>query len=132
MKRPARMRDQVKGAGTDIVSVARISQSMARGPGFAEEVFTPGERQYCEARGCPAQHYAARFAAKEAFLKAVGAGIFSGISLRDIEVVRGEAGPPLLTLGPTAAAALERAGACRSHLSLSHEREYAIALVVLS
>jgi holo-[acyl-carrier protein] synthase len=122
----------VKGAGTDIVSVERLGRSLARGSGFAQEVFTPGERLYCDVRPNAAQHYAARFAAKEAFLKAVGAGIFCGILLHDIEVVRDETGPPRLNLGPTAAAAMERVGAIQSHLSLSHERDYAIALVVIS
>jgi holo-[acyl-carrier protein] synthase len=122
----------VKGAGTDIVSVERLGRSLARGPDFAQEVFTSGERLYCDMRPNAAQHYAARFAAKEAFLKAVGVGLFGGILLRDIEVVRDETGPPRLNLGPTASAALERVGALRSHLSLSHERDYAIALVVIS
>jgi len=122
----------VKGAGTDIVSVARLGKSLARGPGFALEVFTAEERRYCDVRPNAAQHYAARFAAKEAFLKAVGVGLFGGISLQDIEVVRGMDGPPRLVLGPSASAALERVGASTSHLSLSHERDYAIALVVLS
>ena len=124
--------DEVKGAGTDIVSVARLGRSLARGPAFAREVFTEEERCYCDMRPLPAQHYAARFAAKEAFLKAVGAGLFAGISLQDIEVVRDGAGLPRLALGPTAARALERVGARRSHLSLSHSRDYAIAFVVLS
>ena len=123
---------EVKGAGTDIVHVARLGRSLARGPSFAREVFTSEERRYCELRHRPAQHFAARFAAKEAFLKAVGVGVFSGISLQDIEVVKDEVGPPRLRLGPSAARALERVGARRSHLSLSHERDYAIAFVVLS
>jgi holo-[acyl-carrier protein] synthase len=122
----------LKGVGTDIVSVARMARSLARGPGFASEVFTSGERGSCEGRPHAAQHYAARFAAKEAFLKAIGAGIFAGVSLQDIEVVRDAAGPPRLSLGPTAAAALRRLGASQLHLSLSHEPDYAIALVVLS
>jgi len=122
----------VKGAGTDIVSVARLGKSLARGPDFAQEVFTAEERRYCDVRPNAAQHYAARFAAKEAFLKAVGIGLFGGISLQDIEVVRAMDGPPRLVLGPSAAAALERVGASTAHLSLSHERDYAIALVVLS
>lgn len=122
----------MKGTGTDIVSIARLGRSLARGPAFAEEVFTEREREYCEARRRPAEHFAARFAAKEAFLKAVGVGIFGGVVLRDVEVARGEDGPPLLRLGPTAAEALQRAGATRSLVSLSHERDYAIAVVVIS
>jgi holo-[acyl-carrier protein] synthase len=121
----------VKGTGTDIVSVARLARSLARGPSFAEEVFGDEERRYCDAQRHPAQHYAARFAAKEAFLKAVGVGILGGVALRDIEVTRDEAGSPRLELGPTAGAALERVGATRSLVSLSHEGDYAIAFVVV-
>ena len=122
----------MKGAGTDLVSVTRLAQSLARTPGFAQEVFTASEREYCESRRHAAQHYAARFAAKEAFLKAVGTGIFGGVSLQDIEVVRGDSGQPALRLGPTASLELERLGASRSLLSLSHERDYAVAVVILS
>lgn len=122
----------MKGTGTDIVSIARLARSLARSPVFAEEVFAEGERRYCEAQRHPAQHYAARFAAKEAFLKAVGVGIFGGVALRDIEVARGESGPPHLELGPSAEEALERVGATRSLVSLSHEGDYAIAVVVIS
>jgi holo-[acyl-carrier protein] synthase len=122
----------MKGAGTDLVSVVRLGRSLARGPDFAREVFTLRERLYCEARPNPAQHYAARFAAKEAFLKAVGVGLFGGVSLQDIEVVRDGNYGPRLELGPTAAAALSRVGASQSHVSISHERDFAIAMVVLS
>lgn len=122
----------MKGAGTDLVRIARLEESLARGPEFAEQVFTEGERRYCEAQRHVARHYAARFAAKEAFLKAVGVGIFAGVDLRDVEVVRGESGPPDLRLGPTAAAALERLGASRSLVSLSHDGDYAVAVVIVS
>ena len=122
----------MKGAGTDLVSVTRLAQSLARTSGFAVEVFTASEREYCESRRHVAQHYAARFAAKEAFLKAVGTGIFGGVSLQDIEVVRDDSGQPSLRLGPTAAHELERLGASRSLLSLSHEGDYAVAVVILS
>ncbi len=116
----------------DIVSVARLRRSLTRSSAFADEVFTDGERRYCDARPSSAQHYAARFAAKEAFLKAVGTGLFAGVSLQDVEVDRDDAGPPRLRLGPSAAAALARVGATTVHLSLSHERDYAVAMVVIS
>jgi holo-[acyl-carrier protein] synthase len=122
----------VKGTGTDIVSIARLAKSLARSTSFAEEVFGEGERRYCEAQRHPAQHYAARFAAKEAFLKAVGLGIFGGVALRDIEVTKDVSGPPRLELGPTAEEALDRVGATRSMVSLSHEGDYAIAVVIVS
>jgi holo-[acyl-carrier protein] synthase len=122
----------LKGIGVDIVSVERLRRSLTRSSAFADEVFTTSERRYCDARPSSAQHYAARFAAKEAFLKAVGTGLFAGVSLQDIEVDRDDAGPPRLRLGPSAAAALARVGATTVHLSLSHEREYAVAMVVIS
>jgi holo-[acyl-carrier protein] synthase len=121
----------MKGAGTDLVSIPRMGQSLARGEDFADEVFTDGERRYCQAQRHPTQHFAARFAAKEAFLKALGLGIFSGFSLKEIEVRRDQDGPPRLELGPSAAAALERAGATRMLVSLAHERDYALAVVIL-
>ncbi len=121
----------MKGVGTDIVSIARLDRSLSRGPDFAESVFSEAERRFCDAQAKPAQHYAARFAAKEAFLKAVGAGIFGGVRLSDIEVHRDGEGPPRLRLGPSAAAALERVGGAPPHVSLSHEADLAIAFVVI-
>lgn len=119
------------GVGTDIVSIARLDRSLSRGAAFAESVFSDEERRFCDAQRRPAQHYAARFAAKEAFLKALGVGIFTGVALRDIEVQRDGDGAPRLRLGPTAAAALERAGGAAPLLSLSHENDLAIAFVVI-
>jgi len=121
----------MRGVGADIVEVGRLARSLRRRGGFAEAVFTEGERRFCEARPRPAQHFAARFAAKEAFLKAIGCGIFGGVALRDIEVVRGQDGRPALRLGPSAAAALADAGGRDALVSLSHDGDVALAFVVV-
>ena len=121
----------VVGIGTDVVEIERIGKSLARTPRFVERVFTAGERAYCEARARPAEHFAARFAAKEAFLKAVRKGILEGIPLTQIEVVREEGGAPSLKLGPAAAKALCEAGASRALVTLSHAGGTAVAFVLV-
>jgi holo-[acyl-carrier protein] synthase len=121
----------MKGIGADVVSASRIQTSLGRSPAFAGSVFTQGERDYCDARRRPAHHYAARLAAKEAFLKALGLGLWDGVAMTDIEVQRGPGGAPSLALGPTAAAALRRIGGERPLLSLSHDGDVALALVVV-
>lgn len=118
------------GTGTDIVCIERIGASLGRGPGFAEQVFAEGERRTCDSHRHPAQHCDAPFASKEAFLEAVSLGAFDGVVLRDVEATRTESGRPGLKQGPTALAALERAGATRAQVSLSRERAYAVAVGV--
>jgi holo-[acyl-carrier protein] synthase len=122
----------VKGVGTDIVDVCRLATSLRRQPAFADMTFGADERRFCDSQRRPEVHYAARFAAKEAFLKALGLGILGGVALGDIEVVRDSDGAPRLRLGPTASAALARSGCETTVLSLSHDRRVAIALVVVS
>ncbi|MDR0966335.1 MAG: holo-ACP synthase [Myxococcales bacterium] len=121
------------GIGTDLVEVERITRSIER-PRFVEEVFGPRERAYCAKRARPGQHYAARFAAKEAFLKALGIGLFSGVALGDIEVVNEDGGQPHLVLGPSAQRALSSkagAGAAETFVTLSHIKSLASATVVV-
>jgi holo-[acyl-carrier protein] synthase len=122
----------VKGVGTDIVDVCRLATSLRRRASLADMVFGPDERRLCDSQRRPELHYAARFAAKEAFLKALGLGILGGVALRDIEVVRDPDGAPRLRLGPTASAALVRFGGEATVLSLSHDHRVAIAMVVVS
>jgi holo-[acyl-carrier protein] synthase len=121
----------VRGVGTDIVDVSRLARSLRRRDGFAKTVFCSDERRFCDSQRYPEHHYAARFAAKEAFLKALGLGIFSGIALTDIEVVRDRDCAPQLRLGPTAAAALARVDGKAPLLSMSHHRHLALAIVVV-
>lgn len=105
---------------------------MSRTPRFAERVFTDAERKYCDGRGAvAAQHYAARFAAKEAALKALQTGWSGGIGWQDVEISAKESGAPLLLLHGRALELYEQSGATAAHLSMSHTSEHAIAEVVL-
>lgn len=106
---------------------------IARTPRFVERVFTSAERAYCDARGTAvaAQHYAARFAAKEAALKALRTGWSDGISWHDVEVKRNDAGVPILQFHGRARQLYEQSGATCAHLSISHTAQHAIAQVIL-
>jgi len=118
--------------GIDIIEVARIREVLLRTPRFAERVFTRAERDYCDGRGVvSAQHYAARFAAKEAALKALQTGWRGGISWQDIEVSARESGAPYLIFTGEVLSVFEKFGATATHLSISHTTEHAIAQVVL-
>ena len=118
--------------GIDIIEVERIREVLIRTPRFAERVFTEAERTYCDGRGAvAAQHYAARFAAKEAALKALQTGWRAGIAWQDVEVMSKESGAPYLILRGGVLSVFEKLGATGSHLSISHTTEHAIAQVVL-
>jgi holo-[acyl-carrier protein] synthase len=118
--------------GIDIIEVARIREVLLRTPRFRERVFTPAERTYCDSRGAvAAQHYAARFAAKEAALKALQTGWRGGISWHDVEISSLESGAPVLTFQGEAKKLFEDSGAMSAHLSMSHTSEHAIAEVIL-
>src|SRR4029434_5549963 len=105
--------------GIDIIEVARIRAVLLRTPRFRERVFTPAERAYCDGRGAVAtQHYAARFAAKEAALKALQTGWRGGISWQDVEVASHDSGAPYLVLRGVVSELLAASGANCAHLSL--------------
>ena len=105
---------------------------LLRTPRFAERVFTAAERAYCDSRGAvAAQHYAARFAAKEAVLKALQTGWRGGIGWQDVEVAAKETGAPFLIFHGPVQELFAQSGATAAHLSLSHTSEHAIAQVVL-
>jgi holo-[acyl-carrier protein] synthase len=118
--------------GIDITEVYRIRETIARTPRFAERVFTPAEREYCESKGAAAaQSYAARFAAKEAFLKALKTGWRGKITWQDMEILNDTDGVPSLSARGEARRILDEMGEPRVHLSLSHTTEHAVAYVVL-
>ncbi|CAN5477340.1 holo-[acyl-carrier-protein] synthase [soil metagenome] len=118
--------------GIDIVEVYRIRDTIARTPRFVERVYTAGERAYCESKGAAAaQSYAARFAAKEAFLKAIKTGWRGKITWQDIEVQSDADGVPTLKITGEAARILNERGADRVHLSISHTTDHAVAEVIL-
>ena len=108
-----------------------MREVLGRTPRFRERVFTERERAYCDLRGVnAAQHYAARFAAKEAAFKALGTGWRDGLSWHDAEVVSNKAGAPTLILRDNARTLFERLGSTHAHLSLSHTSEHAVAQVI--
>jgi holo-[acyl-carrier protein] synthase len=109
------------GVGIDLLEIDRLERALERHPRLAERVFTPGEREYAAARARPARHLAARFAAKEAVVKALG--LSGGFGLREIEVVAGE--PPTVRLSGRAAEAVEGRDI---QISLSHSRDFAAAV----
>ena len=118
--------------GIDIIEVARIREVLLRTPRFAERVFTNAEREYCDSRGAvAAQHYAARFAAKEAALKALQTGWSGGIGWQDIEISAKESGAPVIAFHGRARELYEASGATTAHLSIAHTTEHAIAEVIL-
>ena len=118
--------------GIDIIEIRRVREALARTPRLRERVFTEAERAYCDSRGAAAaaQHYAARFAAKEAAFKALGTGWRGGLSWHHVEVASDEAGAPRLQLSGHARELFERLGATHAHLSLSHTTEHAVAQVI--
>jgi holo-[acyl-carrier protein] synthase len=118
--------------GIDIIEVYRIRETLERTPRFAERVFTRRERAYCDAKGAAsAQSYAARFAAKEAFLKALKTGWRGRITWHDIEILNDRQGVPNLEVRGEAREILENLGANKIHLSISHTSEHATAQVIL-
>src|SRR5215831_5903484 len=118
--------------GIDIIEVNRVHETIARTPRFAERVFTDAERAYCESRGAAAaQHYAARFAAKEAALKALQTGWKIGISWQDVEVGAKDSGAPVILFHGHARELYEASGATSAHISIAHTSQHAIAEVIL-
>jgi len=130
--RDATLSSMIVGTGIDIAEVPRIAESIARfGDRFVRRVFTEGEIRYCESKANRIERYAARFAAKEAGMKAIGTGWNHGVRFRDIEVAREPGGRPTLLFHGKAAEFSARLGTTRVALSLSHTAEQAIAQVIL-
>jgi len=122
----------IVGTGIDIAEVDRIAQSIARfGARFKERVFTADEIRYCESKANKAERYAARFAAKEAGMKALGTGWSRGVRWQDIEVRRLPGGRPTLAFHGRAGEIFTEMGGVRAHLSLTHTKQSAMAFVIL-
>jgi holo-[acyl-carrier protein] synthase len=122
----------IVGLGVDLARASRFVKLLAQEKrGVITRVFTPGELAYALAMKNPAPHLAARFAAKEAFLKALGLGLRSGMRWQEIEVVRNELGAPALRLSGQAAELAAERQVTAIHLSYSHEGDYASATVIL-
>lgn len=122
----------IYGIGVDTVATGRFQRFIDAGnSAVMERLFTQGERSLCGKRKDAASCLAARFAAKEAFLKALGTGLRDGISWLDLEVSNDALGKPELTLSGKAAELYKRNGLTMVHLSLSHDGGNAVAMVVL-
>jgi holo-[acyl-carrier protein] synthase len=120
----------ILGIGIDIIEIDRIKKALEQ-PRFVNRVFTEGEQRYCESRGVQRfASYAARFAAKEAVLKALGTGL-SGGEWRQVEILPGCAGAPVVTLHGYYETLAKQRGVASIHISLTHAREYAAAQAVL-
>lgn len=119
----------VEGVGIDIIEVGRIRKSIDEyGDLFTDKIFTRDEKKYCTEKPYPYQHYAARFAAKEAFSKAAGTGWDDSFSWHEVEVVNEQSGKPYLRL---TGQALKNLRGKRIFLSLSHSGDYVTAVVVI-
>ena len=121
----------IKGIGVDMVEIGRVQKLIEKDQGFAARIFTEREIAYCESKFFKAQHYAARFTAKEAFFKALGTGFRGGMGWRDVEVENDALGKPRLRLAAVALQKFEKRKLKKALLSLSHTREMAVALVVI-
>jgi holo-[acyl-carrier protein] synthase len=122
----------IVGTGIDIAEVPRIAESIKRfGERFLHRVFTEGEIRYCDSKANRVERYAARFAAKEAAMKALGTGWSHGVRWRDIEVARQPGGRPTIKFHGKAAEFAARLSTKNIALSLSHTAEQAIAQVIL-
>lgn len=119
------------GVGVDIVDIEHMRRILKRTPSFARKVFSADEQAYCDSMTDPASHYALRFAAKEAVLKALGTGFFEdGIGIRDIEVHRSDKGAPSVRLSGAAKARAEALGVREIPLSLSYTHQEAVAFAM--
>ena len=119
------------GVGTDIIEVARVEEKLLRTGGLKKKLFTPTEIAYCEAKHRPALHFAARFAAKEAFLKAMGTGWSGGHQFSEVEVVNNTLGKPELFVYGKVREFCQAHGITGMQVSLSHIKDLAKAIVVL-
>ena len=121
----------ILGIGTDICAIARIEKVVKRQEGFASRVLTESELAEYHRRASKPSFLASRFAAKEAALKALGTGLAQGISWQDLEVSNLESGQPVLSFYNQAKCIADEKGVKRIHLSLTDEKEYAVAFVIL-
>jgi len=122
----------IVGTGIDIAEVDRIAKSIERfGRRFIERVFTPDEIRYCESKANKTERYAARFAAKEAAMKAIGTGWNRGVTWKDVEVRRLPGGRPTIAFHGRGAEFFAALGGTRANLSITHTKQFAMAQVIL-
>ena len=120
----------ILGIGIDLVSIEKIGESV-KSDAFRRKVFTPDEIAMCEAFASPAEHYAGKFAAKEACMKALGHGIRQEVWFTQIEVLNAGSGAPYIQLSGEAERLFNEMGAVKIHVSISHSDSMAVAMVIL-
>ena len=131
LQRKRKLQMNIIGIGTDIVECLRIANMIERhGELFIQRVFTQHEIDYCSARKALTQHYAGRWAAKEAVLKTLGTGWIRGITWRDVEVRNHPSGRPIIMLAGGARDVCERLRISEMMISISHCRNYATATAI--
>ena len=121
----------IHGMGTDILETKRMAKLVARGRPYLETIFTEEEIDYCESKARPSEHYAARYAAKEAILKALGTGWRDGLAFSDIEIRNDELGKPQVFLHGKVKEFCDRQQIRQTLVSLSHIKDIAIAVAIL-
>ena len=122
----------ISGIGIDMIETERVAERVGRDNGFKEMVFSPGEISYCEKMAFPAEHFAARFAAKEAFFKALGTGWQNGTAFNEVEIVHDEMKKPYIKLtGNTAVHLSGVIDMSRVVLSITHIKTVATAIVII-
>jgi len=122
----------INGIGIDIVKIERFTRALERwGDHLRARVFTPQELLICHAKAHPSRHLALRFAAKEAFLKALGMGMFQGVAWTEIEIVNDASGRPHINVRGNAEKICHQKGITEIFVSISHEAEYGVAHVLL-
>lgn len=119
------------GTGIDIIEIEKIKLSITGHQRFIDRVFTACEIEYCQKQVNPFQHYAVRFATKEAVMKALGTGWDEGVQWRDIEVVKHDGMPPCVKLYNKTEEIAHNQGVINIHVSLSHSDSYAVAMVIM-
>jgi len=121
----------IHGIGSDIVKISRIENSISRSEGFAAKLFTSGENGYCESKAYPAQHFAANFAVKEAFIKAFGVSMAAGMRFHDFVLCHHEDGRPYIELHGETKRLFDEKQLKSVHVSISHDTDYAVAFIVI-
>ncbi len=121
----------IYGIGTDIIEVPRIKKQLEKNTGFVKKIFSKREIEYCEPKRMKEQNYAARFAAKEAFFKAIGTGWRGGIQFNEIEILNDELGKPFINLNGKAKEFFKSNKLKSVFVSLSHLKEFATATIVI-
>ena len=121
----------IYGIGIDQIEVERVAEKIGKKAGFRELVFSPGEIEYCEKKKNRHEHYAARFAAKEAFFKAIGTGWRNGSAFNEIEIINDINVKPSLSLLGNTAISVRKLGLGKISVSLSHLKSIASAIVII-